>query len=148
MKSKIESKMVMSSRFNKALIEYRKDFQLNGSLYLMMLPVLLWYIIFCYRPMYGALMAFQQYSPGLGMKGSPWVGFQNFKDFFSNPDFWKLLKNTLNISISSLVFGFPAPIILALLLNELRQKTFKSVTQVRVYLRCLTFYLYCFCCSL
>lgn len=112
---------------------YKKDFQKNWSLYLMVLPVMAFYIIFCYVPMYGALIAFQNYSPALGILGSEWVGFRNFTVFFTSPDFFKLLRNTLTISISSLVLGFPAPIILALMLNELRQKKFKSIAQTIMY---------------
>lgn len=115
------------------VLSYKKDFKKNWVLYLIVLPVMAYYITFCYVPMYGALIAFQDYSPALGIMGSKWVGFRNFTDFFSTPDFWKLLKNTLTISVSSLVLGFPAPIILALMLNELRQKAFKSISQTVMY---------------
>lgn len=114
--------------------EYKRDFRANYSLYIMMIPVVLFYIIFCYKPMYGIIMAFQQYSPGEGILGSEWVGLQNFIDFFTSSDFSRIFKNTIIISITSLVLGFPAPIILALLLNEIRQKHFKAVVQTISYL--------------
>lgn len=116
------------------LEEYKRDLKSNASLYIMVIPVLLFYIIFCYKPMYGVLMAFQQYSPRTGIWGSPWIGLQNFKDFLTSPDFGRIFKNTLTISLTSLIVNFPAPIILALLLNEIRQKCFKSVSQTIMYI--------------
>ena len=103
-------------------------------LYIMILPVLAFYTLFCYKPMYGAIMAFKNYSPKLGIWGSPWAGLQYFDEFVSNPYFWRILKNTLTISISALVFSFPAPIILALLINELRGKWFPRIVQTLSYL--------------
>jgi len=84
--------------------------------------------------MYGALIAFKDFRPSLGVWGSPWVGLKNFKDFFSSYYFVRLLKNTLALSIYSIVFGFPAPIILALLLNELRVLWFKKIVQTITYI--------------
>lgn len=133
METKMMNKQLKAQKRQESLLSWKKDFRLNWSLYVMMIPVILFYVLFCYRPMYGVLMAFQRFSPALGVAGSPWIGFDNFKDFFLNPDFFKLLRNTLTISITSLVFGFPAPIILALLLNELRQQRFKAVTQSVLY---------------
>lgn len=100
----------------------------------MAIPVLAFYLIFCYKPMYGAIIAFKQYTPGLGIWGSPWVGLENFKYFFSTPDFMRLLINTLKISVSLIVFGFPAPIILTLLLNEIGNARFKKLSQTVVYM--------------
>ena len=110
------------------------DMKINYKLYLLILPVLAYYIIFCYKPMYGAIIAFKDYSPADGVWGSAWVGFKHFKAFFDNPDFVRILRNTLIISISSIVFGFPAPIILALLFNELKLKRFKAATQTLSYI--------------
>lgn len=110
------------------------DFKKNKSLYLLMLPVLLYFIIFKYVPMYGALIAFQDFSPKRGFIGSDFVGLKHFIDFFTSPSFGTLLKNTFRISLTSLVFGFPAPIILALLLNELRNKKLARVIQNFTYL--------------
>lgn len=113
---------------------YIRDFIANKYLYLMMVPVLAYYLIFHYAPMYGALIAFKEYSPMKGILGSDWVGFKHFQDFFSSFYFWRILKNTLVISLYSLIFEFPAPIILALLINEVRSKTFKRVAQTITYM--------------
>ncbi|MDR2101921.1 MAG: ABC transporter permease subunit [Treponema sp.] len=112
----------------------RKDMQRNWSLYLLVLPVILFYALFCYKPMYGALIAFKDFSPGRGFARSPWVGLENFIRFFNSPYFFRLLRNTFLISFYNLVFGFPAPIILALLLNEVRHIAFKRFTQTITYL--------------
>ena len=106
----------------------------NYMYYLMFLPVLIYFLIFSYGPMYGALMAFQDYTPSLGFLHSPWVGVKHFQKFFQDYYFKRILWNTFNISISSLIFTFPAPIVLALLINELRNKKFKSVMQTASYL--------------
>ena len=110
------------------------DFKRNWYLYLMILPVLVYYAIFHYKPMYGALMAFQNFIPSKGVSGSEWVGFQHFVSLFKNPYFFQLIKNTLTISVANLVFGFPAPILLALLLNELKLKKYGRVVQTLCYL--------------
>lgn len=112
----------------------KSDMKRNYPLYILILPVLAYYIIFCYKPMYGAIIAFKDYQPALGIFGSPWVGFKQFEKFFENPDFFRILKNTLTISLSSIIFGFPAPIILALMFNELKLQKFKSVAQTMSYL--------------
>ena len=114
--------------------EFRDNMRKNWSLYLMVLPVLAFYLIFCYKPMYGAIIAFKQYTPGLGIWKSPWVGLANFRYFFSNPDFIRILSNTLRISLSLIIFGFPAPIILTLLFNEIGNKQFKRVAQSVSYI--------------
>ncbi len=113
---------------------FGKDFTKNKSLYLMFLPVLAYFIIFCYGPMYGILMAFQDYSPRLGISGSDWVGFENFSRFLESPTFWPALRNTLKISFATLIFGFPAPIFLALLLNEVKSVKVGRVVQNITYL--------------
>lgn len=112
----------------------RKELSKNYELYLMFLPVFVFFLIFAYKPMYGILMAFQNYSPSKGVLGSPWVGFLHFKTFFNSFYFGRLLKNTLTISLCSIVFGFPAPILLALLMNEIKNKTFKKAVQTISYL--------------
>ena len=125
-----------SARIKKKREEYsiRNDFKRNYELYLLFLPVLIYYIIFCYWPMYGAVIAFKDFRPGLGILGSPWVGFQHFMDFFTSVNFKTLLFNTLTISTSSLLFSFPAAIILALLINELRFSKFASAVKTVTYL--------------
>lgn len=112
----------------------RADWIRNRSLYVLVLPVIAFYILFNYKPIYGAIIAFQDYVPRLGISGSEWVGLANFKRFFSDIYFGRLMKNTLLLSVYDIVFGFPAPIILALLLNEIHNKFFKNVTQTITYL--------------
>lgn len=112
----------------------KKDFKMYGSLYLMMIPILIYFILFHYLPMYGVTIAFQDYRPALGFSGSDWVGFKHFERFFTSPNFWQLIRNTFRISLTSLVFGFPAPIILALLLNELKSAKLGKVIQNFTYI--------------
>lgn len=100
--------------------------------YLMLLPAVVYVILFHYAPMYGLQIAFKNYKVSLGVAGSPWVGFRNFTDFFGSYYFVTLLKNTLVLSLYSLVVGFPVPIIVALVLNEMRGK-FKKVVQTVLY---------------
>ncbi len=112
----------------------KRDFSVNKSLYLMAAPIAAYFIIFKYVPMYGLLMAFQNYSPRLGIAGSSFVGLKNFIQFFNSPSFWIILRNTLKISFATLVFGFPAPILLALLINELRNAKMAKVIQNATYM--------------
>jgi putative aldouronate transport system permease protein len=112
----------------------RKDMRKNWSLYLLVLPVIVFYGLFAYKPMYGALIAFKDFSPGRGFAGSPWAGFEHFVRFFTGPYFERLMRNTFLISFYNLVFGFPAPIILALLLNEVRYSLYKRAVQTITYL--------------
>ncbi len=112
---------------------FRGYMQRNWVLYLMVLPGMLALIIFRYVPMYGVLMAFEKYMPAKGILGSKWVGFQHFVNFFHSPYFGRLLGNTFMLGIVTLVFTFPAPILLALLLNEVRNPRFKRVTQTISY---------------
>ena len=112
----------------------KRDLVRNRHIYLMLVPVLVYYGIFHYGPMYGLLIAFKDYGMADGVWGSPWVGLTHFQNFFENPYFWRLLRNTLTISLYELLFAFPAPIILALLLNELRVVMFKRLVQTISYL--------------
>ena len=112
----------------------RHDLAINKSLYLILLVPVLWYAIFAYGPMYGALMAFQKFNARLGIGGSPWVGLDNFVRFFSDPYFTRDLINTLRISIASVVFYFPMPIIFALLINEIDSRRFVKVVQTITYI--------------
>ncbi|MGM7719804.1 ABC transporter permease [Metabacillus sp. Hm71] len=111
-----------------------KDFKRNKVIYLMVSPVVLYFIIFQYGPMYGLQIAFKDYSPVLGFLGSPWVGFEHFKEFFNSFYFGRLLRNTILLSLFSLLFAFPAGIILALLLNEVRGRIFKRTVQTITYM--------------
>lgn len=112
----------------------KKDLRRNGTLYLILLPVVAFYIIFHYLPMFGVVMAFERFNPTKGFFGSEWVGFKWFQQFFDSYYFTRLMKNTLLISLKDILIGFPAPIILALLLNELRNKKFKKVVQTISYM--------------
>ncbi|QAY68591.1 ABC transporter permease [Paenibacillus protaetiae] len=100
----------------------------------MLLPVILYYVIFMYLPMYGLQIAFKDFSPAKGIWGSAWVGFGHFTSFYESYYFWRLIRNTVLISVYELIFGFPAPILLALLLNEIRVRLFKNVVQSITYL--------------
>lgn len=115
-------------------LKIKKDWARNRTLYLLVIPVVLFYLLFCYKPMYGALIAFKDYTPALGFDRSPWVGLENFLRFFHGIYFTRLLKNTVLLSLYNLLFGFPAPIILALMLNEVKNEKFKKLTQTVTYL--------------
>ena len=120
-----------SSKMHNTLVYIRQHWQL----YVFFLgPALILTIIFKYIPMGGILIAFQKYNPFKGILGSEWVGFKYFQQFLSSPDFLQYLANTLKLSIFGLLWGFPMPIILALILNELRYKRFKKVSQTILYL--------------
>ncbi len=107
----------------------KKDWQANKLKYLMALPVLVWLFLFCYKPLYGIIIAFKNFSPGLGIAGSPWVGFKYFEEFFRSRNFGRLLGNTLLLNFYMILFCFPLPIIFALLTNEIRSRVVRSVAQ-------------------
>jgi putative aldouronate transport system permease protein len=113
---------------------FMRDLATNKYLYIMMIPVIAYYLIFHYFPMYGASIAFKEYSPAKGILGSDWAGFSHFTSFFESYYFGRILLNTIMISVYSMLFEFPAPIILALLVNELRNKAFKSFVQTVTYM--------------
>jgi putative aldouronate transport system permease protein len=110
------------------------DLRRNRYIYLMLSPVVAYYLLFHYGPMYGAIIAFKDFSPAQGILGSPWIGLQNFQDFFSNVYLIRLLRNTLAINVLDILLGFPAPIVLALLLNEVTSSRFKRMVQTITYL--------------
>lgn len=112
----------------------KKDYKKHKWIYLMAIPMIIYFIVFCYIPMYGVIIAFKNYNIKLGILRSPWVGFKYFEQFFSNYYFWRLIKNTLLMSLYDILWGFPAPIILALLLNEIKNKYFKRTVQTITYL--------------
>jgi putative aldouronate transport system permease protein len=112
-----------------------RQYKKNKYLFLLLAPALIWYAVFHYGPMYGIQLAFKDFYVRKGIWGSPWVGFKNFEFlFFQSPDFLHILMNTIIISLYHIIFGFPAPIILALLFNEVRIKWFKKLTQTLTYL--------------
>ena len=111
-----------------------KDFKRHKYIYLMFLPVALWYVLFCYLPMYGIVIAFQDYNISKGILGSKWIGLGNFVSFFGGVFAGRVTFNTVYLNIIGLIFGFPAPIIFAILLNEIGSKTCKRIFQSLSYL--------------
>lgn len=111
-----------------------KQFARNRQLLLMALPVILYYALFQYGPMYGAIIAFKDYSPVQGIMGSEWVGLKHFQSFIDGYYFWRLLRNTVLLSIYSILFEFTAPIVLALLINEVANRYFKMAVQTISYM--------------
>lgn len=111
-----------------------KDILRHRMLYLFILPCFIWLIVFCYVPMGGIVLAFKNYKFNLGIYGSPWAGMKWFREFINSPEFWITIKNTLRITLLKLVICFPAPILLALLLNEVRNAKFKRIVQTVSYL--------------
>lgn len=112
----------------------KADFRKNWLIYLMLVPVIVYLLIFCYAPMYGIVIAFKDFKPRLGIMGSDWVGLKYFKEFVGSVFFGRTLKNTLMLSGLNLLFGFCAPIVFAILLNEVRNLRFKKVVQTVTYL--------------
>ena len=106
----------------------------NPMLYLMALPVIAYYIIFHYLPMYGIVIAFKDYVPARGVLESNWVGLKHFESFFSSTYFPRLLRNTLSINLKELLFSFPVPILFAILLNEVRSTKFRRISQSITYM--------------
>lgn len=111
----------------------KKNIWKNWRLYLMCLPAVIYFLIFAYKPMYGIIIAFKDYSMRKGIMGSPWIGFDNFQRLFSSYWFPIILKNTLTLSCLSLILGFPIPIILALVLNEVSNDRFRKGFQTLSY---------------
>lgn len=116
------------------VVTIRKHVVQEWRLYLLLIPFLAWYVLFMYKPMYGLQIAFKDFSLFKGIEGSAWVGLEHFKQFFNGPYFWRTLKNTLLLSLYQLIFAFPAPIVLALLLNEVRNRLFQKFVQTFTYL--------------
>ena len=116
----------------KRVTKLRKIFRRDWQLYVFMLIPLIWVIIFCYAPMFGAQIAFRKYQPRLGIWDSPWVGFYQFKKFFNSYQFSRVMMNTVVISLYTILCSFPLPIIFALVLNSTRSHKFRTVTQTIV----------------
>lgn len=111
-----------------------KDLRRDKYLYLLGLPGALFFLIFKFAPMWGVVISFQNFSPFAGITGSEWVGLEHFQRFFTNPDFMLLFRNTMAINLLNLVLFFPLPIVLSLLLNELRSVVYQRVIQSIVYM--------------
>lgn len=121
---------LINGKSNAKKLKYMRE---NYQLYLFILPAVVLTIIFKYVPMYGTLIAFKEFNPLKGIMGSPWIGLDNFRKFISTPDFMNLMLNTLKVSAYGLLFGFPAPIILALMLNRVRSVGLKKKIQLIIY---------------
>ncbi|GHU07536.1 protein lplB [Spirochaetia bacterium] len=119
----------MSNQKKKGLAKLGTDIWKNRVVYTLLLPALAWYIIFAYAPLTGLQLAFKDFKANLGIWGSPWIGFENFEYVFRDALFWKSIGKTLSINIGRMLIEFPAPIILALLLNEFRSRRYKRVLQ-------------------
>ena len=112
----------------------KNDIRRNKGTYAIALPGILFYIIFAYFPMYGITIAFKDYNPSMGILGSPWIGFKHFINFFGSIYAGRIIKNTLLLSLYGLIFVFPIPIILALLINEVKSNIYKKTVQTITYL--------------
>jgi putative aldouronate transport system permease protein len=129
-----KKKTSMTKAISNWFIVIKKDFLKNKYVYLLALPVVLYYIIFHYIPMYGVQIAFKEFVPIKGISGSKWIGLENFQRISKDVMFFRALKNTVILSVYNVLWSFPAPIILALLLNEVRSKLVKSAVQTITYL--------------
>lgn len=129
-----EGRQSMAVNFQDIITKICKEIKKNKHLYIISLPIIAYYVIFHYAPMYGIIIAFKNYNPGKGFLESHWVGLSHFEKFFKSVYFFRVLKNTLIINFLQLIFGFPAPILLALLLNELKNEPFKRLTQTITYI--------------
>ena len=110
------------------------DLKKNKIIYLMFLPIIAYYLIFHYAPMFGIVIAFEKYKPAKGIFGSQWIGLKNFEKFFTGPYAIRLIRNTVLLNVYLILFGFPAPIIFALLLNEMAPKMYKKICQTVSYM--------------
>lgn len=124
----------MKQNKNPELIKNLKLMKRNWLLYVFLLPAAIYIGTFAYAPMYGLVIAFKDFSPAKGIMGSPWAGMKWFKLFFNAPSFWQLLRNTLALSLYSLVVGFPLPIFLALMINDISNVKYKKFTQTITYM--------------
>lgn len=115
-------------------VRLKKDFIRYRYIYLMLLPVVIYYAVFCYGPMSKIVIAFQNFKPALGISGSKWVGMKYFIDFFTGPYVWRLIRNTLLLNILQIILAFPVPIILALLINEIQCRPYKKLVQTVSYM--------------
>lgn len=127
-------KTVGRSNQKPLLVRLRNDLNRNKYIYLLLLPTIIYFLVFHYYPMYGAQIAFKNFRPGLGIEGSPWVGLKHFISFFNGRYFKRTVLNTLSISLKDLIFGFPAPILLALMINEVQNSHYKKAVQTISYL--------------
>lgn len=124
----------MQTTISPGKLTWKRDWSMNKPLYLLAIPIFLFFLVFNYLPMFGVVIAFQDFKPQLGVLGSKWVGLKNFSDFFTGPNFWTVMRNTLVISGLGLVVTFPLTILYALLINEIGNKWFKKTVQTIHYM--------------
>jgi putative aldouronate transport system permease protein len=122
------------SKLVKQLKWFAMHFKKEWQIYILLAPTIVWFLVFLYKPMYGLQIAFKDYSVFKGITQSPWVGLEHFYTLFENDQFIRAVKNTVIISGASLIFGFPVPILLALMFNEVINPKFKKTAQTIVYL--------------
>lgn len=128
--ARANARAVSTRKVDRIIDHIKREWQL----YLMLLPTIVWLLLFLYKPMYGLQVAFKDYSVFRGVAASPWIGFEHFETLFGNDQFLRAVKNTFVISFWSLLIGFPVPILLALMFNEVLNQTFKKTAQTIVYL--------------
>ena len=128
------SKVAKRKTLNERAIWLYDHFKREWQIYVMLAPMIIWFILFLYKPMYGLQIAFKDYSVFRGIAASPWVGLEHFETLYSNSQFLRAVRNTFLISMLSLIFGFPVPIILALMFNEIINAVYKRTAQTIVYL--------------
>lgn len=134
MKEQYEARLQIAEKYSLKRSLFIRDLIRDRWLYLILFPGVIYFIIFKYVPMWGLVMAFQDYKPHWGFTESPWVGLKHFERFFSEPQFWMLFRNTIILAVYNLLFFFPLPIVLALMLNEVRKEVFKRFAQTLLYL--------------
>jgi putative aldouronate transport system permease protein len=120
--------------FNERMQQLAYRIRQDWQIYVLLAPTIIWFLVFLYKPMYGLQIAFKDYSVFRGISGSDWVGFEHFSYLFGSDQFLRAVRNTIQISAWSLLVGFPAPIFLALMFNEITKQTFKKTSQTIVYL--------------
>ena len=118
----------------------KRDMRRYWKLYILVLPLVAFYLIWAYGPMYGIQVAFKEFSPKKGITGSDWIGMKNFINFFSSTYAFRVIRNTLLLNVYNLIFGFPLPIIFALMLTEIRRRLFKRTVQTITY---MPYFIYC-----
>ena len=135
---KNKSSVAMENSYFLSKKEKRKktfrEMRRNYQIYILLIPVILYFLVFKYGPMYGAIIAFMDYKPAKGILGSDWVGFKNFITFFKDPYFFRTMRNTLIISFASILVTMPCTILFAILINEIASNKFKRLVQTVTYL--------------
>ncbi len=129
----MQTKTVTAAKRGTWVQRFGRAFKNDWQIYLLLLPAMVMVFIFCYLPLYGIQIAFKDYKAVLGITGSPWVGLKNFTDFFSAYYFKRLLANTFLLNLYNLLWSFPVPILLAILLNQFERERFKKFTQTIIY---------------